>query len=438
LLKMSGLSLGVKSGKKFDTDPVIQKIRVGRSLRNDPAVQQALKENNSCLDKYDEVVPELIGMVCTTQFYAEYKKRKKLELVDDVNFWTTLFATIVLKNKNVEQILRSNPNYSRVGLEAGMQMFIKTLNTFDDSRLAYNRAKEELDISLEQAYSLYIALLYLPVLITERRAEILEENKNKYLPTKEDLYPNTRLTENLFVKALSENARLRVAIDSMSTADPMSWNGSSRLVNTLLDNILQSELYKEYAESPAGDFATDAAFWRDAMRTIILPSDILADTLEDSSVYWNDDLNIIGTFVLKTIRRSYTDGEDKESTSAKSTTESLPTIEILPKFLNRDDQKFGLELFELVVKNREQYRAYIDAFIDNRTWDTERLAFMDIVLMLTAIAEIINFPTIPVPVTCNEYIEIANDYSTPRSGQFVNGILSSVVKMLKSEGIINK
>ena len=106
--------------------------------------------------------------------------------------------------------------------------------------------------------------------------------------------------------------------------------------------------------------------------------------------------------------------------------------------MNEDDEAFGAELFEFVIQNRDKYRALIDGFIDTTQWDTERLAYMDIVIMMAAIAEIINYPSIPLPVTLNEYIEIANDYSTARSGSFVNGILYSVVKKLGEEGVITK
>ena len=179
------------------------------------------------------------------------------------------------------------------------------------------------------------------------------------------------------------------------------------------------------------DFATDANFWREIMRNIVFSSDELADALENRSVFWNDDLAIMSTFALKTIKRSYSPAADEDSVD-------VGRIVLLPKFMNEADERFGAELFEYVVNNREQYRAYVDRFINPEQWDTERLAYMDIVVLLTAIAEIINYPSIPVPVTLNEYIEIANDYSTPRSGQFVNGILSSVIKLLEQEGVINK
>ena len=132
----------------------------------------------------------------------------------------------------------------------------------------------------------------------------------------------------------------------------------------------------------------------------------------------------MGTFVLKTIRRAGSQDEEK--------------VSFLPKFKDEEDASFGAELFEKSVANREKYRSYIDKFINASNWDTDRLAFMDIVIMIVAIAEIIGYPNIPLPVTFNEYIDIANAYSSPKSGQFINGILYNVVNYLKEENIIAK
>ncbi len=148
----------------------------------------------------------------------------------------------------------------------------------------------------------------------------------------------------------------------------------------------------------------------------------------------------MSTFALKTIRRSYAAPalEGEEADNADDPGQVTGTIALLPKFMNSADETFGAELFEYVVQNRDTYRTYIDRFIDTKQWDTERLAFMDIVIMQAAIAELINYPSIPVPVTLNEYIEIANDYSTQRSGQFINGMLYSITKYLNEEGVIQK
>ena len=394
LLKLSGLHLGSNSGVTLSGDLVLKKNRVGKALRTDPAVQVALDKYRTRLDKFDSILPELVAAISETQLYDGYKRKRKLELVDDVNFWTTVFASLIRKNKSVERVLRRDEQFSHVGLDAGLNMFVATL--------------------------------------TSKR---LEDAKNKYLPKPEDLNPNMRFVDNMFVKALRDCTALEDYLADNTDADASSWRDSDTMLDKLLDNILASELYAKYMSSQAGDFAVDAAFWREVMRTIVLPSDELSETLETKSVYWNDDLQIMGTFVLKTIRRTYPAADDAETTADPS---GYGKVVILPKFMNDDDEVFGAQLFEYVVKNREAYREYIDRFINKEQWDSERLAFMDIVILMTAIAEIINYPSIPVPVTLNEYIEIANDYSTARSGQFINGVLYNVIKLLNQEGVIKK
>ena len=135
------------------------------------------------------------------------------------------------------------------------------------------------------------------------------------------------------------------------------------------------------------DYVADCEFWRNVMRTIILPSDDLAEALEAKSIFWNDDLSIMGTFVLKTIKQ-FAGSQDKE-------------VKFLPQYKDEEDENFGPDLFRYAVENRETYRSYIDRFINSSQWDPERLAFMDIVIMIAAIAELINYPAIPVPVTMN-------------------------------------
>ncbi|MDE6334850.1 MAG: transcription antitermination protein NusB, partial [Muribaculaceae bacterium] len=182
-----------------------------------------------------------------------------------------------------------------------------------------------------------------------------------------------------------------------------------------------SDTYAEYMARPQVTWQDDCDFWRSILKNVVLPSDALAEALESKSIFWNDDVVTMGTFVLKSIRRFATD--DK--------------VQFLPQYKDDEDAQFGARLFTLAVENRETYREYIDRFI-NPDWDPERLAFMDIVIMLAAIAEILNFPGIPLPVSLNEYIEIANDYSTHRSGPFINGILYSIADMLSQEGLLRK
>ena len=204
----------------------------------------------------------------------------------------------------------------------------------------------------------------------------------------------------------------------------MRWADEPALIKKLLDNILASDTYREYMESPERSYEGDCNLWRNLLKNVIINSDDLAEELENRSIFWNDDLEIMATFVLKTIGHF-----------AKNPDEP---VELLPEYKDEEDASFGAELFSLAVENRELYREYIDKFINGSQWDPERLAFTDIVILITAITELLNFPSIPVPVTLNEYIEIANYYSTARSGQFINGVLYSIVNYLKEEGKLLK
>lgn len=436
LLKLSSINLGSGSGRTLESEPGLKKNRVGKALREDAAMSAVLIKNRDRLSRFDSCLDDIFGAVTTSAVYAAYKRKRKLQMADDVAFWNTVFTTIIRKHKGVERVLRRDENFSHLGFDNGMKMFSATLMSFDDTRATYLKARKDLDKSLSMAYDLYHALLLLPLYITRLREVQLDEAKNKYLPTADDLNPSLRFVDNLYVKALAGCEALTEYAKENPDADPSNWRDSDLLFSGLLNLILSSNIYKEYMESAPGDFAVDAAFWREIMRSVIVPSDELAEALENRAVYWNDDLAIMSTFVLKTMRRSYAaaDGESADNASK----ESEGKITLLPKFMNEADEAFGAELFEFVVQNREEYRALIDSFIDTEQWDTDRLAFMDIVILLTAIAEIIHYPSIPVPVSMNEYIEIANDYSTPRSGSFVNGILYSVVKKLNAEGVIDK
>jgi N utilization substance protein B len=154
------------------------------------------------------------------------------------------------------------------------------------------------------------------------------------------------------------------------------------------------------------------AMWKQLYKKHILDNEGLNDILESESLYWNGDKDIIDTFVLKTISRF-----DEKAGSEQ---------ELLPEYKENDDEEYAHQLLYTALKNAEEYQQYIKDACE--AWDFSRLAKMDIVIMQLAIAEMINFPKIPIPVTINEYVELANEYSTPKSGKFVNGILDAIAK----------
>ena len=280
-------------------------------------------------------------------------------------------------------------------------------------------AKKELTKSLDKSYELYNALLKLMIELTDVQDLRLDEAKHKFLPTEEDLNPNMRFVENEFVKRLRADQTLADFVDDKK----INWRDDELFVRLLLDKILRSEEYQEYMEMPKTSLVRDGEVWYQLMKKVVLPDENLLEHLQSMSVYYtDDDLQIMGQFVMKTIRRF----EDEESEP------------VLPQYKNDDDSKFGEQLFSKAVAEMEENNSYIDQFVKTEKWDVERIALMDRVVICTALTEIRNYPSIPVNVSLNEYIELAKDYSTPRSGQFVNGILNAVVNKLRADKVIIK
>lgn len=306
---------------------------------------------------------------------------------------------------------------NRVLIRAKVVQMLYAYMVSKDS-MTLTTAKKELTKSLDKSYELYNALLKLMIELTDVQDLRLDEAKHKFLPTEEDLNPNMRFVENEFVKRLRADQTLADFVDDKK----INWRDDELFVRLLLDKILRSEEYQEYMEMPKTSLVRDGEVWYQLMKKVVLPDENLLEHLQSMSVYYtDDDLQIMGQFVMKTIRRF----EDEEAQP------------ILPQYKNDDDCKFGEQLFSKAVAEMEENNSYIDQFVKTEKWDVERIALMDRVVMCTALTEIRNYPSIPVNVSLNEYIELAKDYSTPRSGQFVNGILNAVVNKLRADkGII--
>ena len=279
-------------------------------------------------------------------------------------------------------------------------------------------AEKELFFSLSKAYDLYNYLLLLMVEVTKQANKRLNAAKNKLVPTKEELFPNTKFVENRFIAQLEVNKQLL----EFSNNQKKTWENEADFVKTLCDKILESDIYKEYMASETSSYEEDRELWRKLYKNIIFNNIELDQVLEDQSLYWNDDKEIVDTFVLKTIKRF------DEKNGAKQ--------ELLPEFKDEEDQDFARRLFRRTILNADYYRHLISE--NTKNWDLDRIAFMDIIIMQTALAEILSFPNIPVSVSLNEYVEIAKLYSTAKSGSFINGTLDGIVNQLKKEGKLTK
>ncbi|MGC3977874.1 MAG: transcription antitermination factor NusB [Paludibacteraceae bacterium] len=279
-------------------------------------------------------------------------------------------------------------------------------------------AEKELFYSIEKTYQLYFNLLWLSVKITDFAALKIDSKRNKLRPTDEDLNPNTRFIDNLFIKQLGRNNQLKELLKEYN----FSLESQGDIVKHLYDNIVEADFYKEYMEASATSYDEDKELWRKIYKKVFLVNEELYETVEDLNIYLTDDLEVIISFVIKTIKRF------KETEG--------PNQMLLPMFKDDADKNFASKLLTTSLKNGSDYRQMID--IHTKNWELDRIAFMDIVIMEAALAEITSFPTIPINVTLNEYIEISKSYSTEKSAIFINGVLDNIVRELKADNKLIK
>ena len=279
-------------------------------------------------------------------------------------------------------------------------------------------AEKELFFSFEKSYELYHLLLTLMVELTDTQAARVEAARMKFLATPEEKNPNMRFVNNRFIEQLRNCDDYK----EYHEKKPVTWTTDPEFLRDFSERIVKSDLYKEYMTAPDDSYENDCEFWKKALKSLICTDEELLDLLEQKSLDWNDDLEIIATFVLKTI---------KQFNEMNGTSQSL-----LPMFKDDDDAQFAKDLFRNTLLHGEEYRSYIENFV--RNWEIERVAFMDIVIMMVALSELHGFPSIPTRVTLNEYIEVAKSNSTVKRGQFVNGVLNAIVDNLKKEGALTK
>jgi N utilization substance protein B len=280
------------------------------------------------------------------------------------------------------------------------------------------KAEKELLFGLQKSYDLYYYMFLLMIEITKMYDSRVETKRNKYLPTEEDINPNTHLIRNKFILQLETNNQLSSYINER----PMSWTDNEAFVKNLLETILESDTYLEYSQIDNPTYKEDREFWRKTFKQFICGNEELDDLLEDECIYWNDDVEIVQSFVLKTIKRF--------------SEELGPKQPLLPMFKDEEDKNFALKLLHETILSENKFRELIEQHTDK--WDFERIALMDLVVMQIALAEIFSFDSIPFNVSLNEYIEISKSYSTPKSGTFINGILNAIVQYIKKENIIFK
>ncbi len=272
-----------------------------------------------------------------------------------------------------------------------------------------DNAEKELMFSMSKGYHLYLKLLSLIVAIAREAQRQYDVEMVKAVRAGRRP-PSSRFAENLFAIQLEKNIQL----EEFTATQKHQWDDSAEYVRKTLAAMQQSDIYYDYMTAEVTTYDDDRELWRKLYKYFLACDPDLDALLEEQSLYWNDDKEVVDSFVLKTIKRF------EQNNGAKQ--------ELLPEFRDDEDRTFALKLFRTTLLNADRYRRYIsDASLN---WDISRLAFMDIIILQIAIAEMLEFPAIPINVTINEYVNIAKLYSTPRSAGYINGMLDNIARRM--------
>ena len=281
-------------------------------------------------------------------------------------------------------------------------------------------AEKELKFSLSKAYELYKYLLSMLVDLKaygERRAESSAARAERLGTKIGGLSPDRQFADNKFLVQLADNKALGEYREKKQ-----EWPEEPAFVKKLYTTMIESELYQNYLTKEDFSYEADRELIRKLYKTYVCNNEDFDSLLEEHSLYWNDDKEIVDSFVMKPITRF------KEDSTAEK--------ELLPDYAAVEDKNFAGTLFVETLKRAQEVRQLIRE--NSKNWEFNRLAFMDVIIMQIALAEILTFPQIPLSVTFNEYLDIAKIYSTPKSAGYINGLLDHVVKSLKKKGELMK
>ncbi|WP_299550154.1 transcription antitermination factor NusB [Seonamhaeicola sp.] len=283
----------------------------------------------------------------------------------------------------------------------------------------FSKDQKFLLFSISNMYNLYLLLISLLLEVRKRAEKDLLKKQQKHLATAEDRDPNRKFINNQLLQLLSNNLELKHQLESHKINN---WELDNEYVDVIFKAVRSSELYKDYMQTRVSDFKEDKQFVIDMFKEIIAPNDKLYEYIEDKNLTWLDDLPTVNTTILKLLRKAKANSDPSH---------------FVPKLYKEDeDKQFAIDLFKKTLLNRSALNKEIDKKTKN--WDADRIADVDYTLLQMAICELQKFSSIPVKVTINEYLEIAKEYSTPKSSIFINGILDKLVKEYNDSGALNK
>ena len=284
--------------------------------------------------------------------------------------------------------------------------------------------EKQLIVSLDKLYELYIHQLSLIVELSDFAKRRIEENRLKQLPTAEDLNPNLRFVQNHFIQQLENNRDYKRRVASYK----INWVDEEEMIRKFYNQMREDEAYIAYMNKPEVTYADEKQLVEMVLLRLFSESEYLRSYFDERNIFWSEDFDIAVMMVDKTIK-GYREAADEFT--------SLPT---LLKDENHsdgsEDMQFVKQLYRKTLVNNKELNNVISERASN--WDLERIAIMDTILIKMAITELIEFPSIPIKVTLNEYIELSKEYSSPKSKVFINGVLDKLIIDYKEQGIIRK
>lgn len=298
-----------------------------------------------------------------------------------------------------------------------MQCIYALVQSKDES---LEKQEKFLKYSIDSTYVLYLLVLELFVELHGLAEKHVSHASKKYIATDEDSYPDkSKFIKNELLLKITNNGLLRKEIKNRKL---QNWHLNDEYVKIIHKEVMTSEVYKEYMSTEKCDYQDDKRFLVALFKEVIAPNEKIYEHFEDDRLTWVDDIPIINTYLVKRLKKASPNVDDRY---------------FLPRLLkDEQDMVFANELLYKTLLNDADWEKEIEGKTPN--WDNDRIAEIDFVLLKMAICELLNFPSIPEKVTLNEYLEIAKEYSTPKSSIFINGILDKLVKEYKSNGKLQK
>ena len=288
------------------------------------------------------------------------------------------------------------------------------LKSESDSLMA---SEKTLLASIDKTYDLYFQMLSLVVELAHYAEQRQQAAMQKKLPTYEDLNPNRKFVENSVIRLIADSD----SVNDYLAARKLNWSKYPELIKLLYNQLEETPYFKKYMSSQERSFREDLALITEFYTKELEECEMLEEALDEQSILWNDDLGFALVMVTRTL---------------SNMRPSHKEVKVLPKFKSDEDLDYATSLFENAAINFDEHLETIEQY--TRNWDVERIAYMDNIIMVIALAELTSCPSIPVKVTLDEYIEIAKFYSTQSSSTFINGVLDKMVTSLTEAGKINK